>query len=275
MNPWQLLDKSLCDPDFRAVDKGDALRQIAERAARAPALNDLGVENLHRLLAEREQEVSTGLGGGFAIPHARVQGLSEFVMFMVVSSKGIDFDALDDEKVQVFVVIFAPANRDKEHLRLLATVSRVLAKRSILKELTAAKTEEALHETFARALTDEEAPSSTPQGRKKLFLITLFYEADLDDVLEYLIEYGIEGATVIDGKNMGSYVSAMPLFASFLGFMREDQEGAKIIMTLIDAGIEQALVKGIERITGNLDKRQGALLLSLDVSFAKGTLSMI
>ena len=196
-------------------------------------------------------------------------------MFVLVAPKGIDFDALDNRRVHIFIVVFAPEEETNTHLQLLATVSRILAKKGIKKELLETRTAEVLHEVWARAIADEDAPVVAASGPKKLLYIILFYDADLDAVLEYLIDQGISGAAVSDARNMGAYVSTMPLFASFLGFMQTDRHAAKIIMTVIDAGIEQALLRGIEQITGDLDKKQGAMFLSMDIAFAKGTLTMI
>ena len=275
MNFTDKLAKDLFRTDFTARDKAHALEQMAALAAQHPALSGLGAGALAAALREREEAVSTGLGGGFAIPHCRLSGLEDFVVLVLVSPKGIDFDALDHRRVHIFIVVFAPEEATNTHLQLLATVSRILAKGPIKKELLETRTADVLYEVWARAIADEDAPVVDERGPKKLLFIILFYEADLDAVLEYLIDQGINGAAIHDAQNMGAYVSAMPLFASFLGFMRTDRHAAKVIMTVIDAGIEQALLRGIEQITGDLNKKQGAMFLSLDISFAKGTLTMI
>ena len=275
MNFTDKLAQELFRTDFTARTKSEALEQIVALATKHPALAPIGHEKLVTALREREEAVSTGLGGGFAIPHCRLPELDDFVVFVLVSPKGIDFDALDNRRVHIFVVVFAPDGETNTHLQLLATVSRILAKHGIKKELLETRAADVLHEVWARAIADEDAPVVAAAGPKKLCYIILFYEPDLDAVLEYLIDQGINGAAVSDARNMGAYVSTMPLFASFLGFMQTDRHAAKIIMTIIDAGIEQALLRGIEQITGDLDKKQGAMFLSMDIAFSKGTLTMI
>lgn len=275
MNVLDRLALNSCRIDFSASNKQHALEQMAKFAVQCPAMKGFDEAVVLQLLQEREEAVSTGLGGGFAIPHCRLEGLDDFVVFVLVAPKGIAFESLDDKKVHVFVVIMAPAGQDEEHLRMLASVSRMMSRGTLIKELTGAHTVDVLHEAISRAVVEEEAPKVVEHGPKKLIFIVLFYEADLDPVLEYLLDQGIDGATVTDSKNMGTYVSAMPLFAGFLSFMREDQDAAKTIMTVIDAGIERALVRGIEQITGDLDTRQGSMIISLDISFSKGSLKMI
>ena len=275
MNVLDKLVVSCCRVDFAARNKQHALEQMANLAVQAPLLRGFDQAQVLEHLEEREEAVSTGLGGGFAIPHCRLEGLDDFVVFILVAPKGVGFDALDNKKVHVFVVVFAPSGQDEDHLRLLASISRMLARGKLVKELADIHSTDVLHEVIARAVVEEEAPTVAVQGPQKLLFIVLFYEVDLDPVLEYLLDQGIEGATVSDSKNMSTYVSAMPLFAGFLSFMREDQAAVKTIMTVIDAGIERALVRGIEQITGDLDTRQGSMIISLDISFSKGSLKMI
>ena len=57
--------------------------------------------------------------------------------------------------------------------------------------------------------------------------------------------------------------------------MREDHSTAHTIMTVVDAACEQAIIGGIESITGDLEKKQGAMLISFEASFCKGTMNMI
>lgn len=271
------LADELCRVDFAANSKEEALQKMAALGAEWPALKSFGATRLYEILSEREAMVSTGLGGGVAIPHARLDGLKEFVVYALVAPKGVVFDALDERPVHLFLVIFAPTDRNTEHLRLLAALSRMMAQPARKKELLSATTTSALQEVIRRICAEEDAPVKlTPsKGLNKVLLIILFYEEDLQTVLEYLVEQGVNGAIITEGKGMGTYVSAMPLFASFLGFMREDHSNAHVIMTVVDAACEQAIIGGIENITGDLEKKQGAMLISFEATTCKGTMSMI
>ncbi len=275
MNVLECLDLNLCVTDFAATDKPDALRKMAEIAVRSPRLSALGVEELEQALAEREAAVSTGLGDGMAIPHARLDRLDQFVAFLLIAPKGIAFDALDGAAVHLFFVIFAPATRTDEHLRLLASISRLCAQASVRESLRHAKQVNVLPEIIGQRLVAPGVATNGTAHTQKLLLIVCFYESDIEAILEYLIDQGVNGAVILEGKSMGLYVSAMPLFASFLGFMRDDMQSGQVVMTLIDAELESSLVQGIEDVTGDLDKRQGTIVICVDVSFHKGTLKMI
>ena len=275
MNYADKIIPELLRVDFAADDKEHALRQIATLAASSPRLRSFGAEAIYRKLADREAAVSTGLGDGIAIPHARIAGLADFAVFVLVAPKGVDFEALDARKVHLFFVVFAPEDRTNDQLKMLASISLALSQGALKRELLHTTTTRVLHEVLLRATAGDDAARVVLEGPKKLLFIVLFYEEDLSAVLEYLVNQGIEGATITEAKGMGAYISAMPLFASFLGFMREDRHASHTVMALIAAEQEQALVAGVERITGDLDKKQGALLITVDVAFHKGTMDMI
>jgi len=261
--------------DFAARDKDEALRKIAALAASCPLLGGTTETELYEKLMEREAAVSTGIGGGIAIPHARLKGLADLVVFVLVSPKGVPFEALDKRKVRLFFVVLSPEDKIAEQLKVLASISRIISQGNLKTELFETTSPQVLHEVLCRASENGEAKPAAGGGKRKLLYVILYYEADLRGVLEYLIDQGIEGATIFDSKGMGAYVSSMPLFASFLGFMREDRNVSYTVMTLIPAGEEQRFVAGIEAVTGALDKTQGAMIITLDVSFYKGTMDMI
>ena len=76
----------------------------------------------HALMA-REQLGSTGLGQGIAIPHCRVEGVSDVIGALVTLRQPIDFDAMDDRPVDLLFFLVAPSARDDDHVRTLAAVA--------------------------------------------------------------------------------------------------------------------------------------------------------
>ncbi len=274
MNITEKLDVRLMRVDFAATNKEDALRQMAAIAAQSAILADKGGDVLYRHLAEREAAVTTGLGNGVAIPHARMSGLEDFVLFVLIAPRGVDFEALDKRRVHVFFVVFAPGDRVPEHLQLLAAISRLLSQDAIRREMLKTTDPSILYEIVGRAIDQGSELPSKDETMKLLYLI-LYYEDDLQAVLEFLIDQGIEGASVIESKGMGAYVSTIPLFAGLLRFMREDRNASHTIMALIPARHEKVILQGIEKITGDLDQKQGAMMMTMDLSFHKGTMSMI
>ena len=78
-----------------------------------------------RVIREREELGSTGIGYNIAIPHARSSGVKSLVGAFGISKEGVDFDALDKEPVYLFFMLGAPKNAAGDYLKALATVSAV------------------------------------------------------------------------------------------------------------------------------------------------------
>ena len=92
---------------------------------------------------------------------------------------------------------------------------------------------------------------------------------------EFFIEEGIDGATVLESSGMGHYISNIPLFASFIGFMNEDKNRSRTIVAMVPENKVNDIIQGIERITGDLDKKEGAMVFTVDASFHKGSMRML
>ncbi len=107
---------------LEAGNKGEVLRALAELfAADDPALDTNAV--LDVLLA-REALATTGVGSGVAIPHGRLANLDAPRAALGIHPPGVDFDAVDGEKVRLFVAILAPEDQPSAHLKVLAEVGR-------------------------------------------------------------------------------------------------------------------------------------------------------
>jgi PTS system nitrogen regulatory IIA component len=122
--------------ELPSLDKSSFLKALASEAAtRVSAVDEK--ELLARLL-EREGERSTGVGGGLALPHARVSGLERTVLLVGRARQGLDFAAPDGHPVDLFFLLLSPADARSEHLRLLARVARIFAPEGILGKMRAA-----------------------------------------------------------------------------------------------------------------------------------------
>ena len=86
-------------------------------------------------LLERETLGPTGVGGGVALPHARLENLEEVVGALVLLENPVDFNAIDKQPVDVVFSLFAPKSAGVEHLKALALVSRTLREQSIIAKL--------------------------------------------------------------------------------------------------------------------------------------------
>ena len=77
-------------------------------------------------LLQRERMGSTAVGGGIAIPHARMDAVNEPQAFFVRLNRSIDMDAADDKPVDVLFILLVPSEADNDHLRVLSRIARIL-----------------------------------------------------------------------------------------------------------------------------------------------------
>jgi PTS system nitrogen regulatory IIA component len=105
----------------RARDKAAVLTEAARlAAARLPGVNEATVAGA---LRDREQLGSTGLGGGFALPHARIEGLGRLHGMFLRLGRPVEFDSIDGKPVDLVFLLLIPAEAT-DHIAALAAVSR-------------------------------------------------------------------------------------------------------------------------------------------------------
>jgi PTS system nitrogen regulatory IIA component len=274
MDLYSILDRDSCSVDLQARDKEGVLRELAGLAVRSDATGDVSEDLIYTLLSEREEQGSTGFGNEVAIPHARVPGMTDFLLCIGASKRGVEFDAMDRKRVRIFFLILGPPEGVNEHLKILAFVSRAIGHTNAKNELLQATTVTALYETFLRNV-DTGTGERKEQRKMQLLLVNLYEEELLYAGLEIFIEEGIEGATILESAGMGQYISNVPLFADFIGFMRQNKNQSKTILALVPDEHVHEIINRIEDTTGDLDKKQGAMVMVLDVPFFKGTMQML
>lgn len=271
----EIVDRKCCAVNFKASSKDEVLKKISEMALRSPLMDKFDQDSLYQKLKKREDQGSTGFGDGIAMPHARIDGMEKFLVFIITSTRGVEFDSLDKKKVKLIFVILGPAEAVQDHLKILATISRTLGNSpGVRNEMMKSLTNTSLYEAFIR-----HSRAHTGNGLKtkkmKLLHVVLYIEDFLYDILEFFIEMGIEGTTIIESSGMGEYISNVPMFAEFIGFMQENKNRSKTLMTMIPEEKLDDIIEGIEDITGDLDKKQGAMIIVTDISFFKGTMKIM
>lgn len=136
------LQSDLVSMDLASEGKMEVLTELGDLLSRSSA--GLDSKAVTRAFVERERLATTGVGDGIAIPHAKIEGLKENKIAIGISRTGIDFDAIDDKAVKIFVALGAPLNSSGEHLRLLAQISRLLKDPEIRNRLVEAQNAEEL-----------------------------------------------------------------------------------------------------------------------------------
>jgi len=275
MELYEMIEKKCCKLGLKAKSKDEVLRKLAELAQKSDKMEGFDADAIYAALKEREGQGSTGFGGEIAIPHARIEGMKDFLVFFAVAPKGVEFEAMDKKRVKLIFVILGPPEQVNEHLKILAAISRSASVPSVRNEIIKAPTETAMYEAFVRHSRSSAAPAGEKRRKMKLLIVNLYLEEFFYNILEFFIEEGIEGATIMESFGMGEYISNIPLFAEFIGFMRADKNQSRTIMALVPEDQIEELLEGIEEITGDLEKKQGAMVMVLDLSYYKGSMRMM
>ncbi len=131
--------------DFSSLLKPEAIRVFSSVSSKKRLMHDLaGVAEMCyntnytqavEALLEREALGPTGVGGGVALPHARLEELDRVVGAFVLLESPVEFEAIDKQPVDIVFSLFAPKSAGVEHLKALALVSRTLREQSIVSKL--------------------------------------------------------------------------------------------------------------------------------------------
>jgi len=107
-----------------SCDKEEAIALLATLVCESHP--EIEHATLYQALCEREQQASTAVGDGIAVPHARCAGLTQPVAAFARSTQGLAFDSLDGKPTHLFFLIVSPPDPPGRHLQVLARVSRML-----------------------------------------------------------------------------------------------------------------------------------------------------
>ena len=142
MHIGDFLERGAIALRLKAANKRQALAALSEVASRALQLE---AGTILDALAAREQAGSTGVGYGVAVPHARIEGLDRIRGVFVRLEHPVEFEAVDDQPIDLMFALFAPPGASGEHLRALARVSRLLRHGDLREQLRQARNEDAVH----------------------------------------------------------------------------------------------------------------------------------
>ncbi|MBI4807042.1 MAG: PTS sugar transporter subunit IIA [Desulfovibrio sp.] len=128
MRLGEYLRKDFVLDDLKATDKPEVLAELVSPVAKS--FPDLDPEKALRVLMDRENLGTTGIGDGVAIPHGKMDSLKEIVIVAGRSRTGVEFESLDHKPCRIFFLVLAPEHVAGMHLRILAQISRLLSDES-------------------------------------------------------------------------------------------------------------------------------------------------
>jgi PTS system nitrogen regulatory IIA component len=141
-------------PKLAAKTKKQVLQDLADKAA---ALTRLDGRDILEALLQRERVGSTAVGRGIAIPHGRLAGLQRIVSVFARLEQPLDFEAPDEEPVDLIFVLLAPEQAGADHLKALARVSRLLREPQTIERLRSSHDRATLHAILTEPSTVQAA----------------------------------------------------------------------------------------------------------------------
>jgi mannitol/fructose-specific phosphotransferase system IIA component (Ntr-type) len=145
MNLGHILSIDQILPEMEAVERMEAIVELVDLLVAKGHVQAEDRDVVLNALKAREDTMSTGIGFGIAIPHASSDRVNRVVAAFGRSSKGIEFDALDNAPVKFIVLFVVPKDQFQTHLRTLAAIAKFLNDRQVRERLgTAASAEEIL-----------------------------------------------------------------------------------------------------------------------------------
>jgi len=134
-------------PNLRAGSKKQALQELARKAAEVTGQHERAIFDV---LLERERLGTTGVGRGIAIPHGKLPGIRGVLAIFARLEKPVDFEAIDEQPVDLMCLLLAPEQAGADHLKALARVSRLLRDPVLCDKLRGADSADALYALLAQ-----------------------------------------------------------------------------------------------------------------------------
>ncbi len=162
----ELADKNLVEVSLRSRTKEAVILEIVDCLYRNKKIKDK--KAFEEELLGREKRGSTGIGDGIAIPHARITGLNEVLLFVGLSRRGIDFSSSDGRPVHLIVLFLTPLLESELHLKILSKVAQMLNDKAFIKRLLGCSSNDALYRTLKQDVIERE--SFLALGKEEIYL---------------------------------------------------------------------------------------------------------
>ena len=137
-------------------DRDQVIQALVQSLDKAGQLPEGKYEDILQAVIARENEASTGMGKGVAVPHVKHAAVDEVIGAVGIAEKGIDFSALDKQPVFSFILLVSPENAPEKHLQAMETVFKHLQQEKFRRFLKQSRTSEQIEDLLREA---DECPS--------------------------------------------------------------------------------------------------------------------
>ncbi len=144
MDLGDILSREQILTDMRATNRWEAIDELIDNLVATGKIKPEHHDAIAAVVKKREASMSTGIGFGIGIPHASTDLIYEVVGALGRSSKGVNFDALDNQPVNLVMLFLVPQGQFQKHLHTLANIAKLLHKADFRQALEQAPDQEAM-----------------------------------------------------------------------------------------------------------------------------------
>ena len=153
-----ILQKELIVPELSAKDRWEAIEELIDHLVAEGRIQSEHRDAVVSVVRKRETSMSTGIGFGIGIPHASTDLIEEVTGAFGRSKEGINFDALDNQPVNLVMLFLVPQGQFQKHLHTLANIAKLLHNKDFRQALEEAPDAAAMYKIIA-----DQAGQNTPR----------------------------------------------------------------------------------------------------------------
>lgn len=131
-----------------AKNRWEIIEEMIDLAVKNKDISADDSENIKTALIEREKSMSTGIGNGVAIPHCSSSKVSNIITVMALTTKGLNFDAIDNEPVKIVILLIVPKDKLTQHIKTLANIAKMMGDPSLREKILEQKTSDSILKTL-------------------------------------------------------------------------------------------------------------------------------
>ncbi len=225
------------------------ISSLLEQAAKSNIIPGDKVEALISAVMEREQQGTTGIGNGIAIPHCKTDLISHGIILAATMPSGIKYNSIDNKPVSLLFLFIFPGNENKEYLQILAKAARIFSDEHIRNKLILSESSDEFREEIAR---NDIIPIQKGNNGEYLFVLALSDQKKMHTVISTLVEIGAQTSLILDSETLEKKMAYdIPMFAglshykgkspyskTFIGIMDNSDQIDYLNKLLIKEGID-------------------------------------
>ena len=185
--------------NIKAEDKNTLLEKMSACISRSLAAVESGLDEkaILKAIKKREKQSSTGIGDGFAFPHARFPNLKSIGICLAVLEKAIDYDSFDQQDIDVACMVIVPEQRPTLALKVMAQIAKLFSDKAFLKNIKDIKTGRELAEAIAAYDIDLDISITASDIMRQPFL-TLTPDVPLKEATRKMVECNVTAVPVVN-----------------------------------------------------------------------------